>query len=192
MTDRKILRRTKFGNPLLRQPARQLSRKEILSAAAQNLIADIRYTLERRKYGVGLAAPQVGQGIALSVIGIKPTPSRPDNPRVDLVIINPEIVQTYGDKQRMWEGCMSFGSGEDVPYALVPRFAKVRLRWLDEHAEQQEADFEGIVAHVIQHEVDHLQGILFVDKVEDTTSYTTIGEYKKRQRKRSDNATLGA
>jgi hypothetical protein len=83
----KILRRTVFGNPVLCQSARQLSQQEVLDDATQTLIANMRYTLEKRHYGVGRAAPQVGQTIAVSLVGIKPTLTRPDNPSVHFVII---------------------------------------------------------------------------------------------------------
>lgn len=86
----KSLKFTRFGNPILRRIARRLDVKEITSEAIQNLIADMRYTCDKERAGVGLAAPQVGESIALSVIAIKPTPNRPDRERFDSVIINPE------------------------------------------------------------------------------------------------------
>ena len=175
-----MLRRTQFGNPILRMKTRELSRKEILSKPTQDLISDMRYTLQNKQYGVGLAAPQVGQALAISVIGIKPTPSRPHNPTINLVVINPKIVKTVGKKESMWEGCVSFGNPKNFPYAQVPRYKKIRLSYTDEHGMECEKDFEGITAHVLQHEVDHLSGILFVDRVEDSTTYITVSEYKRR------------
>ncbi len=68
----------------------------------------------------------------------------------------------------MWEGCISCGSGDDILYGLVPRFEKIKLTWLDEHAVSREEIVSGFVAHVVQHETDHLNGILFVDRVKDT------------------------
>lgn len=181
----KVLRRTQFGNPILRTKTRTLSREEILSADIQMLIKDMRYTLENKQYGVGLAATQVGQSVAISVIGIKPTPTRPKNPTVNLTVINPKIVKTYGQKEPMWEGCVSFGGTKDFPYAQVPRYKKLRLQYLDENARRHEKDFEGIIAHVLQHEVDHLNGVLFVDRVEDTKTYITVSEYKKLMKNKS-------
>jgi peptide deformylase len=70
-----LLKLTRFGNPILREPTRRLSNSEIKSAQIQSLIRDIRHTNGLKKYGVGLAAPQVGESVALSVIGIKPTPT---------------------------------------------------------------------------------------------------------------------
>ncbi|HSX28113.1 MAG TPA: peptide deformylase [Candidatus Saccharimonadales bacterium] len=175
-----ILPRAKFGNPILRQKARLLTPQEICSEHMQNLIADIRYTLLKKPYGVGMAAPQVGESLAFSVIGIKPTPTRPNREKFDMIICNPEIIEIFGRRTSMWEGCISCGTGTDTLYAKVPRYKKIKLRWLDEHAQSHEEILEGLPAHVAQHEVDHLQGILFVDRVKDTTSYMMADEFKKR------------
>lgn len=175
----KILQRKQFGNPVLRQQARLLSLDKITSQEIQGLIANMKHTLKMCKYGVGLAAPQVGKSVALSVIGIKPTPTRPELKRQNLVIINPKIVNTYGKEVPMWEGCIS---GPEM-YAQVSRYKKVRLKWFDEQGKQHEKDFDGFMAHVLQHEVDHLHGILFVDRVEDSKSYMTFSEYKKMKDK---------
>lgn len=186
----RLLRRTLFGNPILRTPARLLNRAEIVSTTIQALIEDMRYTLETRKYGVGLAAPQIGESFAISVIGIKPTPTRPDSAASDLVIINPEIVKFYGEKVPKWEGCLSFGGGSDQPYAQALRYEKVRVRYYDQTATLHEADYDGLVGHVLQHEIDHLNGILFVDHVIDPKTFITAHEYKKRYRsKLSENTT---
>jgi peptide deformylase len=75
----------------------------------------------------------------------------------------------------MWEGCISFGD----PFAKAERYKKVKIKWQDEKAKIHEKYFEGILAHVLQHEIDHLNGVLFVDRVKDTTSYVTESEYKK-------------
>lgn len=177
----KLLRKTEFGNPILRNPNRRLTDSEIISTDIQKLIQNMYYTLEQKKYGVGIAATQVGKNICLSVLDTKPTPTRPDLKRQKLTIINPEIVKSYGKKKPMWEGCIS---GSKL-YALVPRYPKIRLRWKDEQAKEHEQDFDDFLAHVIQHEVDHLNGILFLDRVEDTKSYMTFSEYKKMRAKES-------
>jgi peptide deformylase len=176
----KILKRTVFGNPMLSAPARRLSEVDINSLKIQTLIDDMRHTLQVKKYGVGLAAPQVGQSVALSVIGIKPTPSRPDAQSEDMVIINPEIVKTYGSRAQKWEGCISFGtSSRDFPYAKTLRWRKVRVRYLDEHGRRHEKDFSGLLAHVLQHEIDHLNGILFTERIKDPKTLMMMSEYKK-------------
>jgi peptide deformylase len=171
----KLLRRTEFGNPILRSVPALLTAEQILDAAFQDFITDMYYTLEAKKYGVGLAAVQVGECLPVSVIDTKPTPTRPHLERQKLTIINPKIVRSYGGRRPEWEGCIS---GTEL-YAQVPRYKKIWLSWQDEQAVAHEADFEGFLAHVIQHEVDHLNGVLFVDRVEDTSSYMTFREYKK-------------
>ena len=176
----KVLRRTNFGNPVLRQVARRLTADEIVSDEIQTLVADMFYTVERKQYGIGLAAPQVGRSVALSVIAIKPTPSRPHLADEQLVIINPELIKTYGRRQAMWEGCISFGSGKDFPYAQAMRYTKLRVCYLDQWAKPHERDVDGMLAHVMQHEIDHLNGVLFVDHVKDSKTYVMMSEFKKR------------
>jgi peptide deformylase len=173
-----ILRRTQFGNPILRTSAKQLSKPEILSADTQSFIADMRYTLEKKRYGVGLAAPQVGRSIALAIIGLKPTPTRPKAPVIAMTLINPTIVAHSKRRSARWEGCIS---GPDM-YGKALRYPTLRLAWVDEQGYPHEEDFKGLVAQVIQHEVDHLNGILFVDRVRDSKTYVTFSEYKKIRR----------
>lgn len=175
----KILPITRFGNPILRQPARQLTPAEIFSQKTQILIADMRHTSKEKEYGVGLAAVQVGQPLALSLIAIKPNKLRPERQPFDSVIIN-ACYQGIGKKVLLWEGCMSCGNGDDILFAQVPRFAKIKAQWLDQNAVSHEEILEDFVAHVFQHETDHQQGVLFVDKVEDPSSYMMADEYRKR------------
>ena len=177
----KILQKTEFGNPILRTKARRLSDDEIMSEEIQTLIGDMYYTLEHKKYGVGVAAPQVGMPIAISTIDTKPTPTRPNLKRQRLTIINPGIIEVFGHKVSQWEGCIS---GSEL-YAKVPRYTEVRLRWQNEKAQVNEENFDGFLAHVIQHEVDHLNGILFVDRVQNTKTYMTFSEYKRMQAKKA-------
>jgi len=175
----KLLKLTRFGNPILREVARELSVKEIKSDEIQQLIANIRYTNDQKKYGVGLAAPQIGVGVSLSVIGIKPSPNRPDIQKFDSVIINPSYVG-IGPRKSMWEGCQSCGKGVDTLFGKALRYKKVRATWFDEFAVKHEEELEGFVAHVFQHETDHLHGILFVDRVRDTSTFMMADEYRKR------------
>ena len=175
-----ILRRTQFGNPILRVVAQQLSEDDILSDETQTLIKNMYYTLEKKQYGVGLAAPQIGQSISLAIIGIKPTPTRPELVEEKRTLINPKITKTYGPRTGMWEACIS---GSEL-YGKAMRYKKIRVSWQDESAKHHERDFDAFMAHVLQHEIDHLNGILFVDRVKDTKTYMTFSEYNKLRKQK--------
>lgn len=175
----KLLKLRQLGDPILRVQARRLTVEEILSDEVQTLIERIRYTNETKQYGVGLAAPQVGVSVALSVIGIKPTPTRPDTVRFECVIINPNY-EGIGRRTALWEGCQSVGTGRNTLYGKVPRFTRIRAEWHDEKGTLHHEELEGFVAHVFQHETDHLQGVIFVDKVRDSKSFMMADEYRKR------------
>jgi len=177
--NKQLLRLVRFGNPILRREARQLAAQEIKSDAIQQLITNIRYTNEQKKYGVGLAAPQVGENVALSVIGIKPTPNRPNLDKFDQVIINP-IYEGIGRRTGMWEGCQSSGTGKNTLFGKALRYKKIKATWVDEKGMKHEEELDNFVAHVFQHETDHLSGILFVDRVRDTKTYMLADEYQKR------------
>ncbi len=170
-----LYRRTQFGNPILRSTTNVLSESEILSQQIQELLKDMRYTLEKRQYGIGLAAPQIGKSVAIAVVGLKPTPTRPNVKKLTMDLINPVITNYYGNPNGMWEGCIS---GPQL-YGKAIRYKRIRLTWSDNKAQKHEADFDGLLAQVIQHEVDHLNGILFVDKVQDSKTYVTFSEYRK-------------
>lgn len=175
-----ILKRTYFGNPILRVRAKKLSTAEILSDEIQNLIKDIKFTVDKRKYGVGIAAPQVGLCVALALIAIKPTPTRPDRKVFNSVIINPKVIETYGNKKGMWEGCISYGSDSNYPYGKAMRYKKIKVCYYDENAKKHTKILQGLIAHVFQHETDHLNGILFVDRVKDNSTFIMSSEFRKR------------
>jgi peptide deformylase len=175
----KLLELSRFGHPILRQTARQLSVDEIRSRAVQSLIADIRYTNQTKQYGVGLAAPQVGHSVALSVIGIKPTPNRPALESFESVIANASY-EGIGARSGQWEGCQSCGSGDDILFGKALRYTEIRATWHDEHGGLHEETLSGFTAQVFQHEADHLHGILFVDRVRDTHTFMMADEYRER------------
>lgn len=178
----KVLQRMQFGNPVLREPARLLTPKEIGSAKIQELIKNMHFTLSSKKLGIGLAAPQVGESLAVAVIHIQKTKLRPDVKEFELTIINPKITKFVGRRAEQWEGCISSGQGKAGLFAKVPRYKKIELEYLDEQGKQHKQTFTGLPAHVIQHEVDHLNGVLFVDRVKDSKTYMTYQEYKKARR----------
>lgn len=172
-------RTTQFGNPVLRNPANKINPSDIKTEKIQNLIKEMNLTLESKKLGIGLAAPQVGEPVALAIVNIQRTKHRQKVKPFKLTIINPVIIKTFGYRTQMWEGCISSGSGKAGLFAKVPRYKKVTLEYLDGEGNEHTKTFSGLQAHVIQHEVDHLNGVLFVDKVKDTRTYMTYAEYLK-------------
>jgi len=140
-------------NPILRKKSLNISQKEINIKEMQELYADMAKTM-REKDGVGLAAPQIGKNIKLSVINTKDGP---------LVMLNPKLIKKSWAKEWDEEGCLS------VPYTSgkVKRHKKVCCRYLDKKGQEKKIDAEGLLARVIQHELDHLDGILFIDKAKE-------------------------
>lgn len=169
---------TRFGNPILRQKSRSLSVAEIKREEIQALITDMIKLNENENFGVGLAAPQVGKSLAVAIIDIRPTKIRPNVGVYRSVIINP-MYKGIGRRQSLWEGCLSSGLGEETLFGKVLRYRKIYASWLDEKAVRHDEELTGLTAQVFQHESDHLDGILFVDKVRDSHSFMLGDEYRK-------------
>ena len=168
---------TRLGNPILREKCRELSRDEIKSDKIKKLIREMKNALATAG-GVGISANQLGQNLRISVISIKPTEIHPHQITLERVLINPEIRETFGRKIGLWEGCLS-GGGRDKLFGLVPRYKKVRVKFRDATGQIREEVLTGLAAHVIQHEIDHLNGIFFMDKV-SRKSLMIQDEYRTR------------
>jgi peptide deformylase len=171
------------GNPVLRQVGRNLSAEEIKSPAIQELIGLMREAM-REAPGVGLAAPQVGVAAQLAVIEDRPEYMKDLSPAelaerqrrpIDFhVIINPKLSISGDSAVEFFEGCLS------VPgfVALVRRARKVRVECLNELAEPITIEAEGWYARILQHEIDHLNGKLYLDRA-DTRSFTTVENFSR-------------
>jgi peptide deformylase len=167
-----------IGEEVLRAPANQLSREEILSAKIRELIEHMRDTM-RNAPGVGLAAPQVGVPLQLAVIEDreeyhkKLTPAqlseRQRQPIPFHVIINPRIVSADNTVLEFFEGCLSVTEYS----AIVPRARAVTVEYLNACAESERVEAVGWHARILQHEIDHLAGVLYVDRMR-TCSMTTL------------------
>ena len=182
MKERKLLELTRAGNPILREVMPRVIIKEIISEEIQRLIADMRYTNQHQLNSVGLAAPQVGTRAAVSVIGASAKRHRPDRKEFESLehtIINPTY-EGIGDPVGMWEGCLSVGTGDDTLYGQAMRYEEVKAEWHDEKGKSHKRVLKGFLAHIFQHETDHLNGVLFVDKVQDTTTFMMGDEYATR------------
>ncbi|MBQ82324.1 MAG: peptide deformylase [Gammaproteobacteria bacterium] len=161
MTVRKVI---KMGNPLLREVAKEFTKDEILSEDMQDLITDMWDTMYAYD-GIGLAAPQIGLSRQLAVIHLEEDSER--YPEIveskKFIIFNPSISVLDETKQEFWEGCLS------VPGLRGPvsRPRKIKVDYLDENAKENSIELEDFLATVFQHELDHLFGKLFVDRMED-------------------------
>jgi peptide deformylase len=165
------------GEPVLRQSARPLSAEEIQMPAMRELLAHMRETM-RDAPGVGLAAPQVGLSIQLAVIedraeylaGISPeTLTERERSVVPfLALFNPHIVAYSEDTADFFEGCLSVSGFS----ALVRRSRSVTVEYLDEQAEPRRLEAAGWFARILQHEIDHLDGRLYLDRMETRTFST--------------------
>ncbi len=170
MAARTVLR---LGDPQLRARAEAVARPD--DAGIRALIADMLDTMEASS-GAGLAAPQIGSAVRVVIFGIDNNPRYPDAPPVPLtVLINPEITPLGDAMEDGWEGCLS------VPgmRGLVPRFARIRYRGIDPAGTAIERDADGFHARVVQHECDHLDGILFPDRIKDRRMFGFIEELQE-------------
>ena len=167
------------GHPVLRERAREVSREELASPPVQRLIDDMIDTM-RAANGAGLAANQVHETLRIAVVEVRPgNPRYPYKPPVPLtVIVNPEIEPLDGETAQINEGCLS------VPdlRGTVDRHVNVRVRYLDRDGAEHEEVRRGLTAGTFQHEVDHLDGILFLDRVRDPATFTTWEQFERHHR----------
>jgi peptide deformylase len=167
------------GDPVLRERARDVTLDELRSPEVQALIDDMIATM-RDADGAGLAANQVGELLRIAVAEVGENhPRYPYKPPIPLtVIVNPAIEPLGAETVEINEGCLS------VPdlRGTVDRHLEVRVRCLDRHGTPQELVRRGLTAGTFQHEVDHLDGILFLDRVRDPTTFTTWEQFERHHR----------
>jgi len=163
-----------MGHPVLRARARAIDIGELKTARIQHLIDDMFETMTEYQ-GVGLAAPQVHQSVRLFVAGFAPRDDEDeDEERVPLMaLINPEITPVGDDSVEDWEGCLSI---PDVR-GKVPRARQIVVRALDRKGKRIELRASGFTARVIQHETDHLDGVLFFDRMASFQTLTFVEEF---------------
>jgi peptide deformylase len=171
------------GELVLRRPARTLTPEEILSPAVQELIATMFETMHNAP-GVGLAAPQIGVPLQLAVIEDRASymeklppahlAERDRAPVAPHVIINPNLIVNGPEEAEFFEGCLSLPGFT----AVVRRALKVRVECLNERAEPVSIEAEGWYARILQHEIDHLRGTLYIDRML-TRSFMTRESYEK-------------
>ncbi|MEP6878758.1 MAG: peptide deformylase [Nitrosospira sp.] len=156
----------KMGDPRLLEVAQKVNKFSTPELDA--LIQDMHETMEALN-GAGLAAPQIGVGLQVMIFGVKRNPRYPDAEEVPYtVLVNPELVPLTEEIEQDWEGCLS------VPglRGMVPRFTRLRYRGSDQYGRPIDRSVEGFHARVVQHECDHLQGILYPMRI---TNFRTFG-----------------
>jgi len=175
MAIRKI---AQIGHPVLRQTAREVTREELASPAMQQFIDDLVETM-RDANGAGLAANQVFEPVRICAIEVRNNPRYPYKPQIPLTILVNPVITPVGDEQfENYEGCLS------VPNlrGLVPRFLHLHVKAWDRHGNEIDEVVHGLKAGTYQHEVDHLDGTIFVDRVKDPRTLTTWTEFERYHR----------
>jgi peptide deformylase len=173
-----ILKVARMGHPVLRERARPFEKSDLRNPLVQKLIDDMIETMHEY-HGVGLAGPQVHEGRRIFVALLDDEPG-PDSDTV--AIINPEIVANAQTKEEGWEGCLSI---PDIR-GMVPRFTDITVRALDRDGKSIELQLKGFPARVAQHETDHLDGVLFFDRMTSMQSLTYLEEYSRYHSKDQD------
>jgi len=190
-----ILKVARMGHPVLRTRAKPLDPADIKSPRIQQLIDDMFETMQEYN-GVGLAAPQVHHGVRLFVAGFAPRRDEEGDDDEDededededggvplMALINPEISVVGEDVQEDWEGCLSI---PDVR-GRVPRARDIAVKAYDRKGRRIQMNARGFTARVIQHETDHLDGVLFLDRMESLETLTFLDEFGRYWNSRDRN-----
>lgn len=173
-----ILKVARLGHPVLRKKAAPIPKDQIQSTKVQQLIDDMFETMQEYG-GIGLAAPQIHEGLRLFVAGVRNadvvTPMTDDVEMPLITVINPEVVPVTKEMVSDWEGCLSI---PDIR-GQVPRPDAVRLRAFDRTGQKYELVATGLPARVIQHENDHLDGVIFFDRMKTLESLAFMDEFRR-------------
>jgi len=163
-----------LGNPILRQIAQPVT--QIHDPQIQTLIDDLIATLTPAN-GVGMAAPQVSESQRIIIVASRPTLRYPSAPiMAPTPMINPHIIDRSDETVKGWEGCLSIPGIR----GLVPRYDTIEVEYIDRYGKRQQQELTRFVARIFQHEFDHLEGVLFIDRVESTRDLMTEDEYQKQ------------
>jgi len=170
-----ILKVARLGHPVLRKAALPVPPDEIPSPDLQRYIDDMIETM-REYSGAGLAATQVHTLKQIAVIEVMGNPRYPDAPDIPLtVLINPEVTFLTDEMEEGWEGCLSIPDMRGI----VPRYTSLRLLAYDRTGARMDLVAKDFFARVIQHEADHLNGIVYLDRMKDFSSLTHLAEWSK-------------
>jgi peptide deformylase len=166
-----ILKVARMGHPVLRRRARALDTSDLRNPVLQKFIDDMIETMYEY-HGVGLAAPQVHEGLRLFVAMLDDEPGEDSEA---LVVVNPEIVPNEETVEEGWEGCLSI---PDIR-GMVPRYTDITVKALDRTGRAFELQLRGFAARVAQHETDHLDGVLFFDRMTSMHTLTFLEEFSR-------------
>lgn len=162
-----------LGDQVLRQKAAAVD--DVRAVDIRRIIEDMLGTLASTQ-GVGLAAPQIGESKRIVIVASRPTPRYPSAPLMEsTVMINPAFQALTEIQEKDWEGCLSIPGIR----ALVPRYQQILIQYTDQQGALMEATLSGFVARVFQHEVDHLEGRVYLDRVENNEDIFAESEYSK-------------
>lgn len=175
----RILRITRLGEPVLRKRLKPLRRP--ISAPVQRLIENMIVTMKKAK-GVGIAANQVGVNQRIFIVAPEPSARYPHAPSMPpLAMINPKILSRSKRIQTDWEGCLSIPGIR----AKVPRHYALEIEFTARDGQRQRAELSGFIARIFQHENDHINGHVYLDRVRDTRTFIVEQEYQKIIKKSS-------
>lgn len=163
-----------LGNPLLRERSHPI--EDITGERTQQIIVDLLTTVKQSN-GVGIAAPQVGERVRLFIMASRPNPRYPHAPEMEpTAMINPRILSHSEETEKGWEGCLS------VPgiRGLVPRYKTINVEYIGQNGQVHRQQLTDFVARIFQHELDHLDGIVFLDRVETTQDLMTEHEFQEQ------------
>ena len=169
----RILEIAQLGDPVIRKRSAEVT--DIHNPQVQALIDDLFATVAEEN-GMGIAAPQVSESTRIIVLASRPNARYPYAPTMEpTVMINPETTWASSEQKKDWEGCLT------VPgmRGLVPRHRTIQIRFQSRDGEIIEKEYDGFLARVFQHEIDHLDGLVFLDRVESTKDLITEKEWQK-------------
>ena len=176
-----ILKVARIGHPVVRAAARAVTAAELKTPELQRLIDDLAETM-REYEGVGLAAPQVHLGLRLAVIEVPAFDERTEEAVPLTVLVNPKLTPLGDDKLLGWEGCLSIPGLR----GQVPRFARLKLEALDRRGKPWSVEAGDFFARVIQHECDHLNGGVYLDRMDGMRTLSFIEEFERHRPDQDD------
>jgi peptide deformylase len=168
-----ILKVARIAHPVLRSPAKPVRREAFRDRLFQKLIDDMRETMYEYE-GVGLAAPQVHESLRLAVIEVPGSDERARAEVPFMVLVNPVTTPLDEDREEAWEGCLSIPDLRGV----VPRWKRLKLEALDRDGKPYTLEAQDFFARVVQHECDHLDGSVYIDRMKDMRSLTFLKEFE--------------